>query len=99
MGPLGMISKADGQVKGFTSHYIAATLVSNFLSALFWFFASPELGEEHDGINFAGFAINGAHPVQLLPLMDFGYYYSKTCLQGKCLSGLIRCALALTSES
>jgi len=84
---LWMISKADGRVKGFTSHYIAATLVSNFLSALFWFFAAPELGEEHDGINFAGLAINGAHAVQLLLLMDFGYYYAKACLQGKCLGG------------
>merc|ERR550514_551955 len=79
---LWMISKAGGQVKGFTAHYIGATLVSNILSGLFWFYATPELAEGNN-FNIAGFAINGAHLVQLLLLLDFGYFYGKACLQGK----------------
>merc|ERR1719247_3309500 len=39
---LWMISKACGQVKGFTAHYIGATLVSSALSGLFWLYASGE---------------------------------------------------------
>jgi len=79
---LWMISKAGGRVKGFTAHYIGATLVSNILSGLFWFYATPELAEENK-VNVAGLAINGAHLVQLLLLLDFGYFYGKACLQGR----------------
>jgi len=80
---LWMISKAAGKVNGFTAHYIGATLLSNFLSGLFWFYATPELAEEKR-FNIAGMAINGAHLVQLLLLLDFGFFYGKACLQGKC---------------
>merc|ERR1719359_2038641 len=79
---LWMISKAGGKVKGFTAHYIAATLLSNILSGLFWFYAIPELREKNM-INVGGLAINGAHMVQLLLLLDFAYFYGKTCLQGQ----------------
>jgi len=80
---LWMISKAGGKVSGFTAHYIGATMLSNILSGLFWFYASPELAEENK-FNIAGVAINGAHLVQLLLLLDFGYFYGKACLQGNC---------------
>jgi len=80
---LWLISKSGGQVNGFTAHYIGATLLSNFLSALFWFYATPELGEENK-VNFAGLAINGAHVVQLLLMLDFGFFYGKACLKGNC---------------
>merc|ERR1719252_4610 len=78
---LWMISKASGQVRGFTAHYIGATLLSNILSGMFWFFATPELAEEGK-LNIAGFAINGAHLVQLLLMLDVGYFYVKNLLQG-----------------
>jgi len=78
---LWMISKASGQVRGFTAHYIGATLLSNFLSGMFWFYASPELAEGNK-FNIAGIAINGAHLVQLLLGLDFGYFYVKNLLQG-----------------
>merc|ERR1719482_1607839 len=78
---LWMISKAGGQVKGFTAHYIGATLLSNFLSGMFWFYASPELADEGK-FNIAGLAINGAHLVQLLLMLDVGYFYVKNLLQG-----------------
>merc|ERR1719473_1031015 len=87
---LWMLSKGSKQVKGLTAHYIAATLLSNILSALFWSFAAPELADEHDTVNIAGFVIGGAHVVQLLLLMDFGYYYLKACLQGSvCASNMV----------
>jgi len=81
---LWLISKCGGQVHGFTAHYIAATFLSNILSAVFWFLASPELAEDSKKINIAGLAVNGAHLVQLLLLLDFGFYYVKACLQGRC---------------
>jgi len=78
---LWMISKAGGKVKGCTAHYVAAILLSNILSGLFWFYAIPEL-REANMVNLSGLAINGAHMVQLFLLLDFGYFYGKTCLQG-----------------
>jgi len=79
---LWMISKAGGKVQGFTAHYIAATMLSNILCSLFWFFAVPEL-RERNLVNVCGLAINGAHMVQLLLLVDFAYFYGKACLQGR----------------
>jgi len=80
---LWMISKAGGQVRGYTAHYIGATLLSNFLSGMFWFYACPELGEQGK-INMAGLAVNGAHLVQLLLGLDVGFFYVKALLQGNC---------------
>merc|ERR1719463_159293 len=48
---LWMISRMGGQVKGFTAHYIAATMLSNFLSGLFWFFATPDLVKDENSFN------------------------------------------------
>merc|ERR1712224_331304 len=82
---LWMITKSGGtvgKVKGFTAHYIGATMLSNMLSGLFWFYATPELAEKNK-VNVAGLAINGAHLVQMLLLLDFGYFYGKACLKGK----------------
>jgi len=79
---LWMISKASGRVRGFTAHYIGATLLSNFLSGMFWFYASPELNEDSSKVNIAGLAINGAHLVQLLLMLDVGYFYVKNLLSG-----------------
>merc|ERR1719217_790068 len=78
-----MISRLGGKVQGFTAHYMAATMLSNFLSALFWFFATPDLVEDENSFNITGLAINGAHAVQMLLLLDFGYYYGKAFLQGR----------------
>merc|ERR1719262_1188777 len=78
---LWMISKCGGKVQGFTAHYIGATLLSNFLSGMFWFYASPELAEG-DKLNIAGLAINGAHLLQLLLGLDVGYFYVKNLLLG-----------------
>jgi len=80
---LWMISRMGGEVKGFTAHYIAATTLSNFLSGLFWFYASPDLVEDETSMNVPGLAINGAHIVQMLLLLDFGYYYGRALLQGR----------------
>ena len=88
---LWMLSKVGGQVKGQTVHYIAATLLSNLLSGLFWFYACPEFIPHEDGtstINITGLAVNGAHVVQVLLLLDFGYFYCKACLQGRCCASI-----------
>merc|ERR1719421_409953 len=83
---LWMISRMGGKVQGFTAHYMAATTLSNFLSGLFWFFATPDLVEDETSFNIAGLAINGAHIVQMILLLDFGYYYGKAFLQGQGLT-------------
>merc|ERR1719161_2121563 len=83
---LRMISKTGGEVKGFTAHYMAATMLSNFLSGLFWFFATPDLVEDENSFNVAGLAINGAHIVQMILLLDFGYYYGNAFVQGRGLA-------------
>jgi len=85
-----MISRLGGKVQGFTAHYMAATMLSNFLSSLFWFFATPDLVEDEASFNVAGLAINGAHVVQLLLLVDFGYYYAKAFAQGQGLSATMQ---------
>merc|ERR1719152_16622 len=80
-----MLSKAGGRVEGMTAHYIAAILLSSLFSFLFWFYASAELAPKgHDGINLRGLAVNGAHLVQVLLLLDFGYFYAKAIVQGQC---------------
>jgi len=87
---LWMISQMGGQVKGFTAHYMAATMLGNFLSALFWFFATPDLVEDENSFNIAGLAINGAHAVQMVLLLDFGYYYGKAFMQGRGLAATMQ---------
>merc|ERR1719310_1115140 len=67
---LWMISKAGGKVNGFTAHYIAATLLSNILSGVFWFLASSSLEVENGSFNMGALAVNGAHVVQLFLLLD-----------------------------
>jgi len=81
---LWMVSKAGGQVRELTAHYIAATLLSNLLSLYFWFLASEEL---HKTSMIPALAVHGAHAVQVLLLLDFGYFYCKACLQGRCGRG------------
>jgi len=83
---LWMISKAGGKVKGLTAHYIAATLLSNILSGVFWFLAGPTLAVEDISLSISSLAINSAHAVQLFLLLDFGYFYGKACLRGECVN-------------
>merc|ERR1719274_383947 len=87
---LWMISRLGGKVQGFTAHYMAATTLSNFLSGLFWFFATPDLVEDETSFNIAGLAINGAHVVQMVLLLDFGYYYGKAFMQGRGLAATMQ---------
>jgi len=88
---LWMLPKVRGQVRGQSAHYIAATLLSNLLSGLFWFYACPEFAIHEEGtsltsaINITGLAVNGAHVVQVLLLLDFGYFYCKARLQGRAM--------------
>merc|ERR1719409_1585203 len=61
---LWMVSKMGGKIHNVTAHYVAATFLSNVLSALFWFLASAELGEDehgvaHSHVNVAGIVVNG----------------------------------------
>lgn len=78
---LWVVAKSDGPVQGFTAHYIGATLLSNFLSGLFWYYASLQLlGKNSSYLAFVG--INAAHAVQLLLVLAFGCFYARACLRG-----------------
>jgi len=80
---LWMISKSGGKVKGLTAHYIAATLLSAILSGIFWFLAGSTLEVSGSSSSIASLTINGAHLVQVLLMLDFGYFYIKACLNGR----------------
>jgi len=85
-----MVSKGGGKMNALTAHYIAATLMSNLLGFVFWFYASESFsdgyGDAYGKINITGLAVNGAHVVQVLLLLDFGYFYGRACLQGQGLT-------------
>merc|ERR1719321_1397501 len=83
---LWMVSKGGGQLNALTAHYIAATLLSNLLGFVFWFHASEAFsdgyGDNYGHINITSLAVHGAHVVQVLLLLDFGYFYGRACLKG-----------------
>merc|ERR1719263_1997973 len=74
-----MVSKGGGKLNTLTAHYIAATLLSNVLGLVFWYYASAALsdgyGDAYKGLNITSLAVNGAHVVQVLLLLDFGFFY------------------------
>merc|ERR1719353_1338429 len=78
MLPQLFMSNKMGRVPAYTSHYLAATLVSRAFSARFWYYGAENIARVSDGA--AGIVL--AHVVQFLFLADFGYYYVKACFSG-----------------
>jgi len=76
---LWMITRTGGRVEALTSHYIAVMAFSRILSGTFMWHARHDISCSQwiSGFNHATWAILAAHCLQLLLLVDFGYYYVK----------------------
>lgn len=74
-----MLRKCSEEVDALTIHFIAAVTLSRLINTIFWCYAFEELTPE-TGINLPGFAIVGAHCLQLVIMADFVYYYFKALL-------------------
>jgi len=77
---LWMLTKMGGEVDAFTSHFVAAMVVSRALSFTFWYYGYEEITPS-DQFNGAGYVIMFAHLFQLLLSGDFMYYYGKAILK------------------
>jgi len=79
---LWLITRTGGCVEALTSHYIAAMAVSRVMSGMFMWHAREEFSCEPwiTGFNHAGWAILGAHLLQMVLTGDFAYYYVKAVL-------------------
>merc|ERR1719247_3152722 len=82
MLPQLFMSNKMGKVPAYTSHYLAATLVSRAFSAWFWYYGAENIARVSDGFSFGAAGIIIAHVLQFLFLADFGYYYLKACFSG-----------------
>jgi len=82
MLPQLFMSNKVGKVPAYTSHYIAATLVSRAFSAWFWYYGAENIARVSEGFSYGAAGIIIAHVLQFLFLADFGYYYLKACFSG-----------------
>jgi len=69
-----MMSKCR-EVEALTSHFVGATALSRLVSLIFWYHGFAELAPLDGSFNLAGWAIIGAHVLQVLLLCDFLVYY------------------------
>jgi len=74
---LWMLSKI-GEVEALTSHFVVLSVLSRICSLIFWYRGFAELRPAHGGFNFAGWAVVGAHVMQLLLSCDFVFLYLKS---------------------
>merc|ERR1719271_338437 len=82
MLPQLFMSNKMGKVPAYTSHYLAATLVSRGFSAWSWYYGAENIARVSEGFSYGAAGIVLAHVVQFLFLADFGYYYIKACFSG-----------------
>lgn len=87
MPQLWMMSKVGGELDALNGHYIAAIAASRAVSLSFWYYGYSELAPEDGSFNVSGWAILGAHVVQMLLLLDFIILYLKACVFG-CISAV-----------
>eukprot|EP00397_Hematodinium_sp_SG-2012_P039300 GEMP01042888.1.p1 GENE.GEMP01042888.1~~GEMP01042888.1.p1 ORF type:complete len:107 (+),score=9.93 GEMP01042888.1:730-1050(+) len=74
-----VLHKCHDEVDALTIHFIAAITLSRLINMVFWCYAFEELTPE-SGMNAPGFAVVGAHCLQLLVMADFIYYYFKALI-------------------
>eukprot|EP00397_Hematodinium_sp_SG-2012_P046873 GEMP01053105.1.p1 GENE.GEMP01053105.1~~GEMP01053105.1.p1 ORF type:complete len:273 (+),score=50.01 GEMP01053105.1:180-998(+) len=74
-----VLHKCRDEVDALTVHFIAAITLSRLINMVFWCYAFEELKPE-EGINSPGFAVVGAHCLQLMVMADFIYYYFQALL-------------------
>jgi len=71
---LWMLSKI-GEVEALTSHFVVLSVLARVPSLIFWYRGFAELRPADGGFNFPGWAVMGAHVMQLLLSCDFIFLY------------------------
>lgn len=81
---LWMVGKIQvgGELEALNAHYIGAIAASRLVSLYFWWYGYREFAPKNGGFNLNGYAILGAHIIQVLLLLDFVYFYVKSCIKG-----------------
>lgn len=74
--------QVGAEMEALNAHYIAAYAASRAVSLYFWFYAFREFAPKNGDFNTKGWAIMGAHVIQLLMLADFVFFYAKACISG-----------------
>jgi ER lumen protein retaining receptor len=84
MPQLWVITKlgVGAKIELLNGHYIMAIAASRAVSLYFWVYGFVEFAPKDGSFNFTGWAIMGAHIIQMLLLLDFMYYYVKACIIG-----------------
>lgn len=84
---LWLIAKTGGRVEPILSHYIATTVGSRILAAIFWYHAAEDVVYHPwiTGVQTGGYLILFAYAAHFVLLADFVYYYMRTSLS----SGLV----------
>merc|ERR1719456_2229175 len=84
MPQLWMLAKMErgAQLDGLNAHYIAAIAASRAVSLYFWYYGFREFAPKDGSFNLTGWAIMGAHVIQMLLFVDFVVIYVKSCIKG-----------------
>lgn len=81
---LWMVGKIQvgGELEALTGHYIGAIAASRMVNLYFWWYGFREFAPKDGSFNLTGYAILAAHVIQVLLLIDFVYFYVKSCFWG-----------------
>merc|ERR1719261_1149301 len=91
MPQLWMVTKlqaARDQLEALNMHYIAAIAAARGVSLYFWFYGFREFAPKDGSFNLTGWTIMVAQVIASLLLLDFAYYYVKSCIM-KSVNGCI----------
>merc|ERR1719265_2017222 len=84
MPQLWMVAKLEvgAELEAVNFHYIAAIAASRAVSLYFWYHGFREFAPKDGSFNLTGWAIMGAHVIQVLLFVDFVAMYVKKCVKG-----------------
>jgi len=77
---LWMLGKAGGKVCNMTAHFVAATVASNVMTFVWWWYCAPEL--EKRGPCLLAQVIIVSQGVRLFLAADFMFYYAQAWMSG-----------------
>jgi len=100
MPQLWMVAKLEAakeQVEALNAHYIASIAASRGVSLYFWYYGFREFAPKDGSFNLTGSTIMVAQIIAAVLLLDFTYYYVKTCIM-KSVNGCITGEYSNTME-
>jgi len=77
---LWMLGKAGGKVDAMTCHFVAATVASNVMTFVWWWYCAPEL--EKRGPCMLAQVIIVSQGIRLFLAADFMFYYAQAWISG-----------------